>query len=100
MRKRWAAKRTAAQAKKRKRACDNRVPMQKWEYQVFASHLDPADLVIILNESGREGWELVSVVPVIDAHPRKLIQPEVGAEEAEEVIELEAFRYIFKRPVK
>lgn len=72
--------------------------MQKWEYRVFASHLDPVELVIILDESGKEGWELVSVVAVIDAHPRELIQPEVDPEAAGEIVELEAFRYIFKRP--
>jgi hypothetical protein len=42
------------------------VLMKKWEYRVFASHLDPAELVIMLNESGLEGWELVTVVPVVD----------------------------------
>jgi hypothetical protein len=78
--------------------CDDRVAMQKWEYRVFASHLDPVELVIILDQSGKEGWELVSVVGVIDAHPRELIHPEVSGEEAEELVELEAFRYIFKRP--
>jgi hypothetical protein len=78
--------------------------MQQWEYRVFASHLDPAELVIILNESGREGWELVTLVPVTDYHPPALIDatapvPDLGAEEAEEVIPVEAFRYIFKRPL-
>jgi hypothetical protein len=72
--------------------------MQKWEYRIFASHLDPVDLVVILDVSGKEGWELVSVVAVTDYHPRELIEPEVDAEEAKELVELEAFRYIFKRP--
>lgn len=71
---------------------------------MFASHLDPAELVHILDESGREGWELVTVVAVVDYHPLELIQPEarseaVGAEEAAEVIPTQAFRYIFKRPL-
>ena len=51
--------------------------MQKWEYRIFASHLDPAELVVILNESGNEGWELVTVVAVTDYHPLDLIEPEV-----------------------
>jgi hypothetical protein len=72
--------------------------MQKWEYRIFASHLDPAELVVILNESGSEGWELVAVVAVTDYHPLDLIEPEASAEEAEEIVQLEAFRYIFKRP--
>ena len=71
--------------------------MQKWEYQIFASHLDPAEVVMIMNESGKEGWELVSVVAVTDYHPLELIEPEVEAERAEEVVQLQAFRYIFKR---
>ncbi len=78
--------------------------MQQWEYKVFASHLDPAELVIILNQSGREGWELVTLAPVTDYHPPELIEPTatrpgLEAEEAEEVIPVEAFRYIFKRPL-
>ena len=71
--------------------------MQKWEYQIFASHLDPAEVVMIMNESGKEGWELVSVVAVTDSHPLELIEPEVEAGRAEEVVQLQAFRYIFKR---
>ena len=79
--------------------------MQKWEYKVFASHLDPAELVIILDESGREGWELVTIAPVTDYHPRELIEPTATVpglyvEETEEVIPVEAFRYIFKRPLE
>lgn len=73
--------------------------MHKWEYRIFASHLDPAELVIILNESGSEGWELVTVVAVTDYQPIDLIEPEVDSEDAGEVVQLEAFRYIFKRPV-
>jgi len=73
--------------------------MQKWEYRIFASHLDPAELVIIMNESGNEGWELVTVVAVTDYQPLDLIEPDVESEDAGEVVQLEAFRYIFKRPV-
>jgi hypothetical protein len=73
--------------------------MQKWEYQIFASHLDPADLIVILDKNGSEGWELVAVVAVTDYQPLELIEPEVQEEEAAEVVQLEAFRYIFKRPV-
>jgi hypothetical protein len=29
--------------------------MQTWEYRIFASHLDPAELVVIMNDSGKEG---------------------------------------------
>ena len=72
--------------------------MQKWEYRIFASHLDPVDLVVILDESGKECWELVSVVAITDYHPRELIEPEVDPEKAGELVQLEAFRYIFKRP--
>ena len=80
--------------------------MQKWEYQVFASHLDPAELVVILNESGREGWELVALARVTDYYPPHLIQPEATApvldtdEVEEDVVPVEAFRYIFKRPLE
>ena len=83
--------------------------MQKWEYRVFASHLDPAELVVVLNQSGREGWELVALVPVTDYHPREVIDPtaqeraailaDLETEEGGEVVALEAFRYIFKRPL-
>ena len=74
--------------------------MQKWEYRIFASHLDPAELVVIMNESGKDGWELVTVVAVTDYQPLALLEPagEVKSEEAEEIVQLEAFRYIFKRP--
>ena len=71
--------------------------MQKWEYRIFASHLDPVDVVVIMNESGNEGWELVSVVAVTDYHPLELIEPDVEAERGDEVVQLQAFRYIFKR---
>lgn len=79
--------------------------MKKWEYRVFASHLDPAELVIILNQCGREGWELVTVTPVVDQLPPALIDPAAtipgpDADEAEEAIPVEAFRYIFKRPLE
>ena len=74
--------------------------MQMWEYRVFASHLDPAELVVIMNESGAEGWELVTAVAVTDYHPLELIEPDVEAksEGGGEIVQLEAFRYIFKRP--
>ena len=86
--------------------------MQKWEYRVFASHLDPAELVVVLDQSGLEGWELVTIAPVTDYHPRELIEPTapmqesaatlagLEAEEGGEVIALDAFRYIFKRPLE
>ena len=78
--------------------------MQNWEYKVFASHLDPAELVLILDESGREGWELVALASVVDYHPLELIDPEAAAQaasadEADEIVPTEAFRYIFKRPL-
>jgi hypothetical protein len=74
--------------------------MQKWEYKIFASHLDPAELVVVLNESGEDGWELVAVVAVTDYQPLNLIEPqaETESEDTEELVQLEAFRYIFKRP--
>jgi Domain of unknown function (DUF4177) len=76
--------------------------MQKWEYKIFASHLDPAELVVVLNESGEDGWELVAVVAVTDYQPLNLIEPQVETQsedtDAEELVQLEAFRYIFKRP--
>ena len=49
--------------------------MQKWEYRIFASHLDPAELVVIMNESGKDGWELVTVVAVTDYQPLALLEP-------------------------
>ena len=75
--------------------------MKKWEYRIFASHLDPAELVVIMNESGADGWELVAVVAVTDYQPLVLIEPEAAVESdrAKEIIPLEAFRYIFKRPL-
>jgi hypothetical protein len=79
--------------------------MQKWEYSVFASHLDPAELVILLNGSGSEGWELVALVAVTDYHPPEVVQlidPSLIPETAdgEELIPVGAFRYIFKRPLE
>jgi hypothetical protein len=73
--------------------------MRSWEYRIFASHLDPAELVVILNESGKDGWELVSVVGVTDYQPLALIEPAAAMEpeQAKEIVPLEAFRYIFKR---
>lgn len=81
--------------------------MQKWEYRVFASHLDPAELVVILDNSGLEGWELVAIAPVTDYHPPELLDPAAIRQEgsvplpdltADELVPVEAFRYIFKRP--
>lgn len=85
--------------------------MQKWEYSVFASHLDPAELVLLLNKSGLEGWELVSLVPVADYLPPELIEPEAtlpedmitsqeSADGVEELVPVAAFRYLFKRPLE
>jgi hypothetical protein len=73
--------------------------MRSWEYRVFASHLDPAELVVILNESGKDGWELVSVVGVTDYQPLELLEPHEAIDpgKADEIVQLEAFRYIFKR---
>ncbi len=78
--------------------------MQKWEYSVFASHLDPAELVVLLNKSGIEGWELVALVAVTDYHPPEVVElmtpvPAIGAADVEELIPVDAFRYIFKRPL-
>ena len=77
--------------------------MQKWEYKVFASHLDPAELVVLLNDSGRQGWELVTLVAVIDDLPVDALEPvaaatDLDSDEQPEVIQMQAFRYIFKRP--
>jgi hypothetical protein len=76
--------------------------MLKWEYKVFASHLDPAELVVILDESGREGWELVALVAITDHQPAHILEPITAGQDAApdetEVIPVEAFRYIFKRP--
>ena len=78
--------------------------MKKWEYKVFASHLDPAELVVLLNQSGREGWELITLVAVTDELPLEVIEPPgthqaSSADEVAEVIPVQAFRYIFKRPL-
>src|SRR5437763_547433 len=84
--------------------CHAGIPMQNWEYKVFASHLDPAELVVLLNESGREDWELVALAAVTDLLPLELIDPDTvpdapDIEEGQDMIPLEAFRYIFKRPL-
>jgi len=77
--------------------------MQKWEYKVFASHLDPAELVLLLDESGRQGWELVTLVGVIDDLPVEVLQPTTAVPELDkeesEIVQMQAFRYIFKRPL-
>ena len=78
--------------------------MQKWEYKVFASHLDPAELVVLLNESGREGWELVTLVAVANQPPFEVIKPVTTTkapkkDKAAEVVPVQTFRYLFKRPV-
>ena len=77
--------------------------MQNWEYKVFASHLDPAELVILLDESGREGWELVTLVAITDHLPLAVVEPVISTpalhtDEIEEVVPMLAFRYLFKRP--
>jgi hypothetical protein len=79
-------------------------PIQEWEYKVFASHLDPAELVILLDESGRKGWELVTVIAVTDYLPAEVIDPLVttparNTDEVTEVVSMQAFRYIFNRPL-
>ena len=78
------------------------IVMQKWEYRIFASHLDPAELVVIMNESGKDGWELVTVVAVTDYHPLTLTQPEteVQPEEAEEVVQLGSLQIHFQAPCR
>lgn len=78
--------------------------LQKWEYKVFASHLDPAELVVILDECGRDGWELVALAAVADYLPAQVVEQgrasAVKTTEADkEVVQMEAFRYIFKRPL-
>jgi hypothetical protein len=76
--------------------------MQNWEYKVFASHLDPAELVFLLNESGRQGWELVTLVAVVDDLPVAVLEPDAQALDRDEVadtVAMQAFRYIFKRPL-
>jgi hypothetical protein len=78
--------------------------MQTWEYKVFASHLDPAELVILLNESGMDGWELVALVAVTDQLPVALLESDsiaqaIDPDEVEDIVSLQAFRYIFKRPL-
>jgi len=69
--------------------------------------------VLLLDESGREGWELVTLVAVGDLLPAEVLEPvplmavdvsEPGAtppppfDEAADVLPLQTFRYIFKRP--
>ena len=71
--------------------------MQKWEYKVFASHLDPAELVVILDESGAEGWELVTLAEVVDDSPLPVVDP--ASSDSDEDAPRQAFRYIFKRPL-
>ena len=80
------------------------IGMQKWEYSVFASHLDPAELIVLLNKSGNEGWELVALVAVTDYHPPEVVElmapvPAPEGDDVEELIPIDAFRYIFKRPL-
>ena len=78
--------------------------MQTWKYRVFASHLDPAELVLLLDRSGAEGWELVTVVAITDHLPLEVIETPISnqtpdTDELPELIPMQAFRYIFKRPV-
>ena len=78
-------------------------PVQTWEYKVSASHLDPAELVVLLDQSGGEGWELVTVVAITDHLPLEVIEPpasdQAPTEEIGELIPMQAFRYLFKRPL-
>jgi phosphoribosylcarboxyaminoimidazole (NCAIR) mutase len=79
--------------------------MQRWEYSVFASHLDPAELVVLLNNFGSEGWELVTMVAVTEHHLPEVVElmPSVPTPEpvdVEELIPVDAFRYILKRPLE
>jgi hypothetical protein len=77
--------------------------MQRWEYRVFASHLDPAELVLLLDQSGHEGWELVALAAVNDQLPLEFIGPAATqaskTNEVAELVPVQAFRYIFKRPM-
>jgi len=67
--------------------------------------VDPAELVLLLNESGSQGWELVALVAVTDYHPPEVIElmAPLPAPEADDVVKelipVDAFRYIFKRPL-
>ena len=84
--------------------CAMLVPMQKWEYKVFSSHLDPAELVVVLDSSGREGWELVTLVAIANQPPFEVIKPVTATkafkkDKAAEVLPMQTFRYLFKRPV-
>ena len=77
--------------------------MQKWEYKVFSSHLDPAELVFVLDTSGREGWELVTLVAVANQLPFEVIKPVATTkvlkkDKVAEVVPVQTFRYLFKRP--
>jgi hypothetical protein len=79
------------------------VSMQKWEYKVFSSHLDPAELGVILDSSGREGWELVTLVAVANQPPFEVIKPVTTTKAPKrnrpaEVVPMQTFRYLFKRP--
>jgi hypothetical protein len=76
------------------------VSMQMWEYKVFSSHLDPTELVVVLDSSGREGWELVTLVAVANQPPFEVIKPVVTTkaskkDKAAEVIPMQTFRYHF-----
>ena len=74
--------------------------MQKWEYKVFSSHLDPAELMVLLDEEGSEGWELVTVVAVTDHLPVEVVESTApGTDDVDDVVPVQAFRYIFKRPL-
>jgi hypothetical protein len=77
--------------------------MQTWEYKVFASHLDPGELVVLLDQSGRDGWELVTLVAVSDQLPLEVIEPDASpaskTDGGAEVLPTQGFRYIFKRPL-
>ena len=78
--------------------------MQPWEYKIFASHLDPAELMVLLDEEGSEGWELVTVVAVTDHLPVEVVAsgatPQaLDTDDVDDIVPMQAFRYIFKRPL-
>jgi len=57
-----------------------------------------------LDESGREGWELVAVIALTDHLPVEVIDPLAvtqarHTDEVAEVVSMQAFRYLFKRPL-
>ena len=65
-----------------------------------------AAIAVILEECGSDGWELVAIAAVPDYLPPEIIDAAATPEtlsregEAKEGIHVEAFRYIFKRPLR